>query len=283
MIFIVWKKFYGNSSLYLWNPDINGGIEKVDGTDHYQFKPWLDKGDTLKIFDPMLNRQLKLKYVSEESHLDVTYWRYVPTDDFFAIDSFHNGYFNGFVNASQSALLVHGISSPVSISRLFQAGVDDNIRNAWTCPNCPEIDSTRLNDYGPYVFVQPTLGKTLGGGERVQFNARLQPWQFFQSSIYANLSDIFMPVFIANDTSMFGQDQANQVNDGLDDIDFGQLVQKIALIVGSILAGIFGVLAIVLACRWRQVQKESEENWADTTDYQGMPSRDSEGGKHVNY
>jgi len=204
--------------------------------------------------------------------LGINVWNYTTTDLFNNSDPF---YFadetpSGMMSVGPSSVIVHGSFAPVFISRQYLAGVEPNVSNAIKCTNCPTLGSD-LTQYQPQVIIEPTTGKTVGGNKRGQFNIEIgQPYLFKDGIdpeddadlIYQYVPNVFMPVFVFEDYSLFGQDQANQIQDGLDDIDYARSVQKGAKIGGSVAAAICWLGAIILGIRWYQIKNEPE-TWTD--------------------
>jgi len=212
-------------------------------------------------------------------------------------DPFYYAPPTGLVDVRVPSLVGHGVAAPSYVSREFLAGVDDSIRNAFICTNCPNL-TDNLRDYEPYLYVEPTTGKVLGGNKRAQFHAHIGQDEIFGNEStpeqqYRLVPDVYMPIFMMEDAQMFEQPQADQVTDGLDAISTAQIIQEAALIAGSVLAGLSIIGALVLLNHWRVLKQEERENWADADEYNGLPSdRGNEtlsgssgnfGGQHVQH
>jgi len=90
---------------------------------------------------------------------------------------------------------------------------------------------------------------------------------------YYLVPDCYIPIFVFEDTSVLEQDQADQIHDGLNQINFGRSVQKAAKIAGGVLAAVCLSAAIALAVHWYRLKQESEESWGDDVgEYTGVPS-----------
>eukprot|EP00456_Euglypha_rotunda_P085865 TRINITY_DN867_c0_g1_i4.p1 TRINITY_DN867_c0_g1~~TRINITY_DN867_c0_g1_i4.p1 ORF type:complete len:514 (+),score=41.04 TRINITY_DN867_c0_g1_i4:150-1691(+) len=275
----LWKirKWMGNDSIWFWNTTYDpvtglpNRVEPIAGANiMFQFKRFLDKSDILQTFDDNALQSVYLQYVKENNLYDVPLWRFRTTDALYAGNDpfyFGNGTM-GMHNVSTPALIVHGAPAPIFASRIFMAGADPKYKSMFNCTGCPYVDPTLSNDdydyiYGSWLELNPELGKVLRGSKSTQFNAEIGQDYLFgsgaQNDYYSNLTYAMLPVLSVNMTVSFNDTQANIVNDGLDDLHFGQNAEKGIRIASYIAFGLLAVAAVLCWCRWRMLMRDAED------------------------
>jgi len=293
------EKWFGNSSVGFWNTSINGDgterLETVTGThSDLQFKTSLDKSDTPTIFDGTAFRRVGFQYQFEHEMYGITLWRFRTNDDLYcgSSDPYYFGAPKGMLNVSTPSLIVHGGVSPMYASLAWQAGVDEEVRAGYICSNCPEIDPDLSNDdlnalYGSWVDVNPRLGKTLRGSETSQFSVLIgQDYLFGDENCrkeecpYRNVPEVYLPVIFFNMTVSFNQTQADEVQDGLDELSMADSIRSATLIGGSVLCAVLFITSCVLFGIWRKAQQEEKQlgypgatyGHVQEDHYRGLPS-----------
>jgi len=272
------SKWYGNESIWFWNTtfDPKTGLpirpEMITGASlELQFKRNIGSGDTLHVWDDTALRAVDMIYVtSYTDEYGIEVYRYRTYDGLYAgTDPYYYGNGTvGFLNATTTGLVTKGGFTPIYASRMFQAGVDPQLRNLVNCTNCPEIPAGLSNDdldyrYGSYVEVNPELGKSLRGQKIVQLSVEVgQPW-LFAGTKYGSIPHAFIPLITYNMTERMNQTQADIVNDGLDSLHFGLNARKGILIGSVVLAIVSGLLSVGLFYRWRTVMLDQIETPTD--------------------
>jgi hypothetical protein len=293
----LWKivKFLGNETIDFWNttmgqnttaddngtvPNITLRLETVKGSNSdFQFKTNLDKNYRPTVFDGTAMRNVDMQYVTSHSEYGVELWRFRTYDDLYAGDDtyyFGSNTTPGLLNASSSAVIVHGATCPIYASMAYMAGVDETIRNTYICNNCPDIDQTASLDdlnykYGSWFEVNPVLGKTLKGQEVSQLNVLIGQdfWGRTTPPLecidklgqnicpYRKVPETYVPILIFNVSASFNETQASIVRDGLDQLDMGHAAYAGILYGGIVVTILSFLLHIFLHRRAKALADDS--------------------------
>jgi len=266
-------QYLGNTSLSLvWNTTLTYNTtignqteshtivtpEKVQGTDHFQFRPHLEDHERLTIWDDLLYRHVDLTYLKDTSYLGVDMVRYVPDSSLFMNrDPFFWGSSNattGLLDLEWMPQVRYGAPTPLYASEPYFYKADPSVRKMYNCSNCPsedELNSKSIDEMGSFVDVEPNTGKVLRGQKRGQINV------YLESTLLPTLAQVpqmYFPVFWFENGATMDSQQADLVKDGVSKINLAHTA-RLALIAGGFsLGAVFVLVGVYLRVRFNKLK-----------------------------
>ncbi|KAG2485799.1 hypothetical protein HYH03_015510 [Edaphochlamys debaryana] len=189
-----------------WGPECP---ERVRGTDAFQFRPGLRRGEALRVWIAELFRSAALRYEEDTELHGVTLWRYKPDPREGEVDPCHYQTIRGLANVSipsavgpngnASAPAAHGV--PVLMSLPHFCLVDPSVTGALEGPACdPERHST-------FIDVEPITGATLRAAKRLQMSSQLT--DSARATLEPSIpTPLILPVFWVEEASQVSEPQA---------------------------------------------------------------------------
>lgn len=284
-------KYLGNSTLKrVWNDTYSVGNdtisspEVVRGTDHFQFAPWVNSDDTLTIFDELIMRHADLTYFGDTSYLGVDMLRFIVKSELYAnTDPMYWGgstsdKISGMINISGVSAIRYGSYTPTAVTRPYQYHADPRLRSQYHCSNCPDwsmIDSLPADQVDSFMDVEPSTGKVLRGQKRAQFHAHLgAAWLFnaTDDTMWGKIPDVYVPVFWFENGATMEDTHAQQVKDGLKQLNLAKTAKLVAVVLGSVVGSLSLLLGFYLVWRFNKLGGWnaccSRGNTSDNTLYQ---------------
>ncbi|XP_006270884.3 lysosome membrane protein 2 isoform X3 [Alligator mississippiensis] len=244
---VEWK---GKKSLDWWTTKT---CNMINGTDGNSFHPLISKDEKLYVFSSDFCRSLYLMFDSFRSVAGIPAYRFVPPEELFAntsVNPDNAGFCVPVGNCPGTGVLNVSIckqGTPIFLSSPHFYQADKKYINSIRGMN------PKKEDHEMFLDVNPLTGVILQAAKRIQINIYIKKMpEFFDTG---RIRTLLFPVVYINESVLIDEASASKLKYALFE---ATLLKNIPFVIMA-LGIIFGIVFIVLVCRFRGTKDEGRE------------------------